>query len=79
MKREVEREIRLPAFALTLGELELLWKRIRELFDDDIACTEEIALAFPSERIRFDSFEELKGYDRLRGQTDLAPEKRISC
>jgi hypothetical protein len=47
MKREVEREIRLPAFALQLGELELLWQRMQQLFQSADPKKEAIDFPFP--------------------------------
>jgi hypothetical protein len=46
MKREVEREIRLPAFALQLGELELLWQRMQQLFESADPKKEAIDFSF---------------------------------
>lgn len=68
MKREVEREVRLPAFALQMGELELLWQRMQQLFEREGVRKESIDLSLPSERLHFDSIEELKEYTSLRGQ-----------
>jgi hypothetical protein len=68
MKREIEREVRLPAFNLRVGDLELLWVRMTELFDSSEKIQAYISLSFPSEKITFDSIEELKSYDQLRGR-----------
>lgn len=68
MKREVEREIRLPAFALQLGELELLWQRMQQLFESADPKKEAIDFSLPSERLHFDSLEELKAYTQIRGR-----------
>jgi hypothetical protein len=68
MKREVEREIRLPAFALEPGELELLWQRMQQLFTANTPKKEAIALSLSSERLHFDSLGELKAYTQIRGR-----------
>jgi hypothetical protein len=68
MKREVEREIRLPAFALSLGELELLWKRMGEVFTGDDKVRKSLSFSIPNESLEFDSIDELRAYPALRGQ-----------
>jgi hypothetical protein len=68
MKREVEREIRLPAFALPLGELELLWKRMSDVFIGQEKIRKSISFSIPRESLEFDSVEELRAYPELRGQ-----------
>lgn len=68
MKREVEREVRLRAFDLTLGDLELLWGRMLQLFEGSEAIEATIALSLPSEKLAFQSLDELKAYDPIRGR-----------
>jgi len=68
MKREVEREVRLPAFDLRVGDLEFLWERMTELFDSSEKIQAYISLSFPSEKLTFDSFDELMKYGQLRGR-----------
>lgn len=34
MKREVERERKLPAYSIEITELEILWEKLTSLFDD---------------------------------------------
>ena len=68
MKREIEREVRLPAFDLRVGDLELLWERMTELFDSSEKIQAYISLSFPSEKLTFDSFDELIKYGQLRGR-----------
>ncbi len=68
MKREILREIRLPAFSLGRGELELLCKRMESLFDPSEGSRLTINLSLPSEKLRFDSLEEFTSYDDLRGR-----------
>jgi hypothetical protein len=68
MKREVEREVRLPAFSLERGELELLWNRITQLFTGEGSVRKSIALSLPGERLEFESMEELRQYAELRGR-----------
>lgn len=65
MKREVERERELPAFALSVGELEVLWMRLAALFDDPTDINAYIHIRIPSEQLEFDSIEELRQYKRL--------------
>lgn len=68
MKRELEREERLPAFNLRLGDLELLWEKMLVLFDSSKPMTSTIKLSLPSEKLEFESFAELRGYTSLRGR-----------
>lgn len=68
MKREVEREVRLSAFNLHMGDLELLWGRVVQLFEPTEKIKTSISLSLPSERLEFDSFEEMKQYRQLRGR-----------
>jgi len=70
MKRQVEREVRLSAFALERGDLELLWERMLALFDSngEQPIRASISLSIPSERLTFDSIEELNSYTALRGR-----------
>ena len=62
MKREVEREIRLPAFALTMGELELLWKRMSDALLGDEKVRQSISLSIPHESLEFESIDELSAF-----------------
>ena len=68
MKREVSREKALPAFALEIGDLELLSGRLLALFDkpDDVYGSIDITL--PSESLEFKNINELKEYSALRGR-----------
>lgn len=68
MKREIERELRLPAFELNMGELELLWQKTIALFDPSQPIRASINLSLPNEKIEFDSIDELKSYSELRGR-----------
>jgi hypothetical protein len=68
MKRELEREKRLPAFNLQLGDLELLWERMLELFDPAKSLNTTLKLSLPSEKLEFESVDELRGYTALRGR-----------
>lgn len=73
MKREVVRERRLPAFALRVGDLELLHERLLQLFDLPENVKTNVSLRFPGERLQFESIAELKDYSQLRGTaTDFA-------
>lgn len=68
MKREVEREQKLPAFRIGVAELEVLFDRLRALFpeSEDIHCSIDITLK--SEKLEFESVAELKQYELLRGE-----------
>ncbi|MES2352899.1 MAG: hypothetical protein V4568_00630 [Pseudomonadota bacterium] len=68
MKREVEKEQKLPAFALTGPELELLWGRLNELFEPEKPLRSRLHLTLPNEKLQFDGIDELKSYDRVRGR-----------
>ena len=77
MKREVVRERRLPAFALDVGDLELLLERLLQLFDLPADVKTDISLKFPGERLHFESMEELKNFSGLRGTaTDFSVRMR---
>jgi hypothetical protein len=65
VKKEVNRERKLPAFSLSLGELEVLWSRLTEQFDDPADIHARIQIRFSSEQLEFANFEELKQYPRL--------------
>lgn len=60
--------MRLSAFELERGDVELLWQRMLALFDAGSAIRSKISLTLPSERLTFDSIEELTGYQSLRGR-----------
>lgn len=68
MRREVRREAKLPAFSLTLVELELLWSRLTALFDTPEGIYGTIDITLPSEQLEFRSVEELKNYNALPPQ-----------
>jgi hypothetical protein len=68
MKREVENEQRLPAFALTAPELELLWERLIELFEPAKPLRSRLHLTLPNEKLQFDGMHEVKSYGRVRGR-----------
>lgn len=68
MKREVEREINLQAFDLEIGDVELLWERMRSLFAPEANVRSELWLSLPSERLSFSTIDEFKNYKELRGQ-----------
>ncbi|MDD2611012.1 MAG: hypothetical protein PHX60_15270 [Giesbergeria sp.] len=67
MKREVKREKRLPAFSINVDELEILWKRLIALFDENQTVYSTIKISLPSEELEFDTIEELKQYPQLKG------------
>lgn len=68
MKREVERERRLPAFDISKDELAVLISRMREVFDGSSPVNISIEFSMESEKIQFDSVEELKAYGAIRGR-----------
>lgn len=68
MKREVEREVRLPAFALVMGEFELLFQRMVDVFADSKPTQQKISLSVPNESLQFESVLELREYKELRGR-----------
>lgn len=68
MKREIEREVRLSAFELERGDMELLWQRMLALFDLEIPLRSKISLSLASERLTFDTMQELIDYKALRGR-----------
>lgn len=59
MKRELNREKNLPSFSLSVGDLELLWNRVSDLFGDG-ELYRTITVELSSERLEFDDIEELK-------------------
>jgi hypothetical protein len=65
VKKQVNRERKLPAFSLSIGELEVLWSRLRKLFDDPADIYARIQIRLPSEQLEFANFEELKQYPHL--------------
>lgn len=68
MKREVERKQQLPAYSVTLDQLDVLIDRLRALFTEpqDVRCSIDIRLK--SEKLSFDSVSELKAYPALKGR-----------
>lgn len=67
MKREVERERKLPAFSIDIGELETLLDRLVSLFDKDENIYSSIDIILPTEKLEFKNVEELKQYRGLKG------------
>jgi hypothetical protein len=68
MKREVRREAKLPAFSITLAELELLWGKLVALFDTPEGIYAMIDVTLPSEQLEFRNVEELRNYNALPSQ-----------
>jgi hypothetical protein len=62
VKKEVERERKLPAFSLSIGELEALWVRLTALFDDPDNIFTSVVIRLPSEELKFKNLEELRQY-----------------
>ncbi|NOT14302.1 MAG: hypothetical protein HOP21_01755 [Methylotenera sp.] len=75
MKRSVEREKKLPAFSVSVAELELLWSRLLNLFEnvENNRYYSTLNISFPSEKLAFDNIEELKQYSGIKGNvTDFS-------
>lgn len=68
MKREVERERKIPAFSIGIGELEVLWGRLTALFENHEKIYSSIDIQLPSETLEFSNIEELKQYSNLKGE-----------
>ncbi|MFZ1546775.1 MAG: hypothetical protein WAT12_06700 [Candidatus Nitrotoga sp.] len=68
MKREVERKQQLPAYSLTIAELEVLIERLRALFTEPENVRYSIDIELKSEKLTFDSIGELKAYAPLKGR-----------
>lgn len=68
MKREVERERRLPAFDISKDDLELLVVRMQGAFDSAKPLTTSIEISLPNEKLQFDSIDELKAYVTIKGR-----------
>lgn len=67
MKKQVNRKRKLPAFSLSIGELEVLWSRLKKLFDDPADIYARIDFRLPSEQLEFANFEELKQTPSVEG------------
>jgi hypothetical protein len=65
MKRTVNREKVIPAFAIGIGDLEALIERILKLFDSDQRIYLTIKASLPSEELQFESVADLQSYPRL--------------
>jgi hypothetical protein len=65
MKREVKRNRTLPAFRLDMGELELLWGKVLQLFDDPAHVRVSLTVELRDEKLDFNSLEELRTYQSL--------------
>jgi hypothetical protein len=65
MQRQVERKRQLPAFTLSLGELEVLWSRVIERFDASADVYASITINLPLETLSFSNPEELRQYSAL--------------
>jgi hypothetical protein len=68
MKREVEREQKLPPFRIGIPELEVLFDRLLALFPEpeNVHCSVDLNLK--SEKLEFSSAAELRQYGLLRGE-----------
>jgi hypothetical protein len=71
MRRNVERESKLPAFSVNVAELEVLWNRLLKLFEDSDSDRyySRLSVTLPSEELVFDNIEELRQYSELKGKT----------
>lgn len=68
MKREVEREKKIPAFSIGVADLEVLWDRIISLFDKEEDVYGAIDINLPREKLEFKDVEELKQYSGFKGR-----------
>ena len=68
MKREVSRKKVLPAFSITVGDLDALWTRLAALFEKPEDVYARLDVDQPSEKLEFKSIEDLKQYPRVRGR-----------
>lgn len=67
MKREVHRERNIPAFSISVDDLEVLWMRIVALFNSRNTIHGLISIKLPSEKLEFNNIKELKQYPELKG------------
>lgn len=67
MKREVERKLKLPAFSVSVSQLGVLISRLTELFSEEDKLHLSIDVTLKSEKLSFDSIDELMSYPHLRG------------
>ena len=65
VKKVVQRERKLPAFSLSIGELEALWSRLTALFDDPADIYASFQIRLPLEQLEFSNPEELRQYPHL--------------
>lgn len=65
MKKEVNRERKLPAFSLSIGELEALGSHLTALIDDPADILASIQIRLPLEQLEFANTAELRQYPHL--------------
>lgn len=68
MERKVERERKLAAFEIDLGDLEALLQRLCQLFDDQTRIYCKIEIHLRQESMTFESVAEIKEYNALKGR-----------
>lgn len=68
MKKEIDRERKLPGFSIGVGDLEVLWNRMLALFDNEERIFQSLKIELRSETLGFNNVEELKQYGELKGQ-----------
>lgn len=68
MKREVEREQKLPPFHIGIAELEVLFDRLLALFPEPSKVHCSIDLSLKSEKLKFDNVAEIKECNSLKGK-----------
>lgn len=68
MKREVEREQKLPSFRIGVAELEVLFDRLLALFPEPDEVHTSVDITLKSEKLEFDNVAELKQYGLLKGE-----------
>lgn len=67
MERKVDRERKLSAFEIDLGDLEALLQRLCQLFDSQAVVRCKIEISLKQESLTFKSVDEIKEYGALKG------------
>lgn len=63
LDREVSREATLPAFSISIAELELVWSKLKTLFDEtEPLFVSTASIELPNETLRFQSLEDLRNH-----------------
>lgn len=70
MQREIKREKLLPAFVISIDELEMLFNKLTPLFDTSDEVRFHIRVNFPSEVLSFNNITELRSYSGYYKKTN---------